>query len=232
MITLPGVIPATLRISYGPKAQRLNTGDNRMRSWGPIALVLLLTACGTRHVDLPYAAQRPLATEPYPNGVSLAVVEDARSNAGSQTLGEIRTSLGFRQGELDTNAPVEAIVGHAVVQGLGARGMLPEPGQTVRYDLAVRVLDLSANRYGALEATADLLFVLTERETGQQVWLDRARVHDIDASQVSLDLGLAIIAPARSLALLTRRTLSLAIDQALDRPSFRAMLHRTPQPQA
>ncbi|MCK8783254.1 hypothetical protein M0638_02520 [Roseomonas sp. NAR14] len=200
---------------------------------------LLLAGCGTQRIALPYRPTGPVSAPGALPPMAVAEVRDARAlpaqpseapppadDAAAARLGEIRTGWGYRQAEVAAEAPVASVVSAAFAAGLAQRGALAPAGTTPAYELRVTVLQLDADRWHRLDATADLLVDVVARGDGRSVWFDHARSYNLDASHVTLDTGPVVIAPGGSLGRLAAATLSEAVDEALDRPGLRIALAR------
>lgn len=186
------------------------------------ALPLLLAACGTTQVTLPYAptaaVQQAGAARPV---VTLGRVDNQRSTGREDPtwVGTIRGGYGNPVRALNTSEPLDRVIGQAFRAGLAQRGLDAGAGQG-RYALGVVIHQFDANQYVRREATADFSVVVTERATGREVYRDREKVYNVDGSLLALDVG--VFGSADNLQRVATTTMNQAIDRLLDKPGFRA----------
>ncbi len=195
-----------------------------MRTSWLAALPLLLAACGTTPVTLPYASTA--AVQPAGTARPVVAVErvDNQRSTGREDptwVGTIRGGYGNPLKALNTTEPLDRVIGQAFRDGLAQRGLGAGAGQG-RYALAVVIHQFDANQYVRREATADFSVVVTERATGREVYRDRERVYNVDGSVLALDVG--VFASTDNLQRVAVLTMNQAIDRLLDKPGFRAAM--------
>jgi hypothetical protein len=180
---------------------------------------LLLAACGTTQVAIPYTPSTTVVPQNRPVIAGVSVID--QRNEQPNWLGTIRGGYGNPLKRIETNGPVKDVVAKAFTDAIAARGLLATAGSG-RYDTSVTMHVLDANQYARREANADLQVALIERGSGQQVYTDRIKVNRINGSILALDTGL--FASPDDLRQLMAETLDQAIDQTLDKPGFVAAL--------
>jgi uncharacterized lipoprotein YajG len=187
-------------------------------------LPLVLAACGSTQVTLPYAptSAAPVAPAGRPL-VSLDRVDNQRSTGREDPtwVGTIRGGYGNPIKALNTTEPLDRVIGQAFRDGLAQRGLAAGAGQG-RYALAVVIHQFDANQYVRREATADFSVVVTERTTGREVYRDRERAYNVDGSVLALDTG--VFASTDNLQRVAVQTMNQAIDRLLDKPGFRSAI--------
>lgn len=183
-------------------------------------LLLLLAGCGTTPVSLAYDPTHPLPSPAGPAVLARPEVVDARGGA-PRALGAVHGDLGFLAQTLTIDQPAAQQVGAAFGSALLARGMLAPPG-TARFDLRIRLNRLAVGEALDRHAAVDLVLTVTRRDTGQVVYTDAVSLAAGEADLPSLDS--MAYAPVAAVTALGNATMSRAIDQALDKPGFRAAL--------
>ena len=110
-------------------------------------------------------------------------------------------------------------VDRAFVGAMLGRGLLAVPGGQ-KYDLTVRLVRLDGSQLLGLSGRADFIVTVARHDTGREVYRDEVHAQ-VDGSAVpSLDT-LAFV-PTGDVVDATSRAMSQAIDEALDKPGFRA----------
>lgn len=108
-----------------------------------------------------------------------------------------------------------------------ARGLLAPEGAG-RFDIAVAIEQFESTQYARREANVDLLVAVKSRNTGQEVYRDRVKVDLVTGSIFALDTG--AFGSSDDLQAVAQTALNQAIDQALDKPGFRAALQQQAVP--
>ncbi len=188
-----------------------------------LPLVLMLAACGTTQVTLPYGATGTAQPAPGQPVVTVEKVDNQRVTGREDPtwVGTIRGGYGNPIRALNTAEPVDRVVAQAFRDGLAARGLNAPAGQG-RYMLAVVIHQFDANQYVRREATADFSIVVTERATGREVWRDREKVYNVDGSILALNVG--VFASPDDMQRTAALTMNQAIDRLLDKPGLRAAI--------
>ena len=185
-----------------------------------ILLPLLVAACGATEVALPYAPVTANVVRDNRPVVAVGSVDDERKEPDLRWIGTIRGGYGNPLKTIRTSEAVGAEVRKAFEQALAARGLLAPVGSQ-RYSLDVRILDFDANQYVRREA--NVRFALSLRNTsGRPVYSDQVHVNKVSGGIMALDTG--IFADPQDLRALTITAMNQAIDEALDKPDFRAAL--------
>lgn len=195
-------------------------------SWaGLILMTGWLAAC-----DGPVANTIPLAYEPTGLGpaplsravVAMGRVVDARG-APAEWLGTAAGNPGFPEQALVAEpSPASRAVYDAFTTALMARGLLVPQGRP-RFDLSVRIVRLDAGEAWTRHAAADLVVTLRRHGSGRIVYTDEVRSAGTNSGPFSLDTVAYV--PVADVAELTQRAVNSAIEQALDKPGFRAAVH-------
>jgi hypothetical protein len=187
---------------------------------GLIALSLALSACTTGGLRLPYTpTSAPAKISEATTAVELVNVTDTRK-APPNRLGVIRDGFGIPLKVLESDLTTADLVRESLAAGLRARGVNPESkGAQTRLSATVRRLD--ANQYVRREAHAELEVRITDA-SGQTRW---TRVYVADATDGSIfALDTSVFASVEDLRKLLEKTLTEAVDKALDDPALRAAL--------
>ena len=195
-----------------------------MRALLTACIGLLAAACSTTAADLAYS---PSNTPPRSASATIAsvAVSDERSEKDPNYVGAIRGGYGNPLKTIVSKQPIPDEVRQAFDNALRARNMLApslEPGQSLT--VSVRLTKLSANQYAGRHAAA--AFSLQLLRSGQPVYADAVDVENDNGGFFSFDNG--ILASTDDLRALMDRTLSQAIDQALDKPGFVAAASPAP----
>lgn len=190
-----------------------------------LVICLGVSACGTTQVAMPYTpAARPAPAAAARPVVAVGNVSDERRDGREDAnwIGTIRDGYGIPVKRLEAPGPVRDVVRQAFADALAARGLLAPAGAAPRYELTVRITQFDANQYVRREATADFQVTLTERGSNRTAWSGRGRAQQVDGNLLSLSTG--VFASVDDLRQTALRTMSEAIDRALDDPAFRAAL--------
>ena len=192
-----------------------------------LPLLAMLAACGATQTSMPYAptvAVQPAAPSRPVVTVLDSVANERRAGREDPTwIGTIRGGYGNPLKALHADAPVDQVVARAFRDGLAARGLHAAEAASP-YSLAVTIHQFDANQYVRREVTADFGAVLTERDSGREVWRDRHRAYLVDGSIFAINTG--VFASTEDLRRVALRGMSEAVDTLLDKPGFRAALHR------
>jgi len=199
-----------------------------MAGSGPSSVLLLslamLAGCTPLGpVDVPLTYE-PTGAAPVPLAmpvVAVGLVSDERGPAPDE-LGVATGDLGFPTRPLASEPPVARAVREALTAALMARELLAPPGHQ-RFDLAVRIVRLEAAEGRRQRTDADFVITLMRHGSERIIYTDEVRAIGGGRSPVSLDT--AGYVPLASVAELTRRAMSLAIEQAVDKPGFQAAVH-------
>jgi hypothetical protein len=119
---------------------------------------------------------------------------------------------------IETTDSVQEEVTRAFRDALQRRGLLVGPGDGAT-DLAVIIRRLDCSQYVRREAHADFRVLLTDRQ-GRPLYQDDVQATVVDGSRLALDVG--IFGDPDALRSMAIEVMSTAIDQALDKPGFRA----------
>jgi hypothetical protein len=192
-----------------------------------LLLILLLSACGTTTVGLPYDPPSSAATPPAAPVAGVPVIgrvvaTDARGESDPRWLGTIRGGFGNPLKSLQTDAPAAEEVAQGFRQALAARGMLSSGAG--RYNLDITVVRFDCDQYHRREANADFRLVLTDRASGRPVYQDEVSSHLVNGSMVTFNVG--VFADPQDLRAIAMDVQNQAIDQALNKPGFLAALSR------
>ena len=175
-----------------------------------VLLCLLAGACTTA-TDLPYTPASAPFVQAAPS-IAAVTVTDARVEKDPTYIGAIRGGFGNPLKTIVTAKPIADEVHTAFVAALDARHLLALGAPDT---LDVRITKLSANQYANRSANA--AFVLQLRDaSGQVVYTDTADIERANGS--FFDNG--IFASTKDLHAIMVKTMSEAIDQALDKPGF------------
>lgn len=192
-----------------------------MTNRSSLLLAVLLAACGTTTVGLPYdPAQSAVPVSAAP-GISQVVATDARGESDPRWLGTVRGGFGNPLKQLQTDAPVADDVSQGFRQALAARGMLASPGAG-RFNLDVTVVRFDCDQYHRREANADFRVVLTERGSGRAIYHDEVSSHLVNGSMVTFNVG--VFADPQDLRAIAVQAQNQAIDEALGKPELLAAL--------
>ncbi len=188
---------------------------------------LLFVAACARQVPLTYAPTHPIS--PVANAVTVdrVITADERHEADPTWIGAVRGGYGNPLKVLHTPAPLSDIVTRAFRDALQARGLLAPEGAG-RFDIAVAIEQFESTQYARREANVDLLVAVKSRNTGQEVYRDRVKVDLVTGSIFALDTG--AFGSSDDLQAVAQTALNQAIDQALDKPGFRAALQQQAVP--
>lgn len=190
-----------------------------------LPLVLILAACATPPVSMPYSptvAVQPATAVRGAVGVDRVDMQRTRGREDPSWVGAIRGGFGNPVKVLTSAEPLDRVVMRAFSDGLSARGLGTSGGARPRYVLSVTVHELNANQLARREAMADFTAVLRDEATGREVWRDREMVHNVDGNLFTTGTG--VLASSDELLQITVRTMNQAIDRLLDKPAFRAAI--------
>jgi hypothetical protein len=185
-----------------------------------LLLALLLGACGTTTVDMPYQAAQPATSAAMPV-IGQVTAADARGEPDPRWIGAIRGGYGNPLKNVQTDAPVADEVAQGFRQALAARGLLAPQGGG-RYNVDVTVVQLDCNQYHRREANADFRVVVTERASGRVVYRDEVSSHLVNGSLITFDQG--VFADPQDLRAIALQAQNQAIDTALDKPQLISVL--------
>lgn len=197
----------------------------RIRAIVSLPLLLAMAACGATQAPMSYVptvAVQPAAARPVIQ-VADRVSNERRTGREDPTwIGTIRGGYGNPLKALHADRPVDQVVGNAFTAGLTARGLSAATTSTAPYALAITIHQFDANQFVRREATADFTIVLTERETGREVWRAREKIYIVDGSILSLSTG--IFASIDDLQRVALQAMNEAVDKLLDKPGLREAL--------
>lgn len=181
-----------------------------------ILSVLILGACSTNTVDLPYdataVAARPAVAA---NSIKILSVSDGRKH-GPHWLGAIRGPFGSPLKTLNTPVPVEDVVESAFTKALEARGLLAQGRGD--YGLEVVINQFDCNQLVRREAHVRLHVSVVNFATGEQVYMQDVRINKVSGSLLTLDAS--YFAEVEDLRRVANQALQEAVDQSLDSPQL------------
>ncbi|MBB5695192.1 YajG family lipoprotein [Muricoccus pecuniae] len=185
-------------------------------------LPMLLAACGSSQLAMPYSPANP--PRPVANARPVvavgAVVDDRRGGReDANWIGTIRGGYGNPIKRLEAPTPVRDVVAQAFRDALGARGLLAASGGG--YELRVTIAEFDATQYMRREATAEFRASLVQQPSGRVVWTSQGRSHVVEGG---LTLATGIFGDVEELRRTALRAMSEAIDGMLDRPDFAAAI--------
>ncbi|MEA2626391.1 MAG: hypothetical protein QOD06_2436, partial [Candidatus Binatota bacterium] len=143
----------------------------------------------------------------------------------SRWIGSIRGPLGNPLYTLEGTAPVSQLVAAAFARGLQERGLLADPAGGV-YLLSGRIEELGGNRYVRSEARARIRVMVTERQTGRELFANTYTA--VNEKPGALAVGGDATSGIEELRGLVADTLHQVAAQALDDPNLRAALRAAP----
>jgi hypothetical protein len=182
-----------------------------------ILLTLLLAACSTATGGLPYATSGPIVEAATVSVIRRIITIDQRG-VPSHHLGAVRGGFGNALKTIETTAPVREEVARAFKDALLKRKLLAESGNG-KADLTITILKMDCSQYVRREAHADFQIMLSDPK-GHAVYQDNVRVTIVAGSGLAMDVG--IFGDPDDLRAVAIEAMSNAIDQALDKPGFRA----------
>ncbi len=182
-----------------------------------ILLLVFLSACSTTASDLTYAPIAPVVPQASPE-VATVTVADARDEKDPTYIGAIRGGYGNPLKTLTTVQPASEEVKTAFIAALQARGLY---GAGAPATLDVTLKQLSGNWYARHEGHTIFTLTLNDK-SGRAVFHDDEDVLKIAGSLITFDAGM--FASTDDLRAIVELSMNTAIDQALDKPAFRAAL--------
>nr|WP_294504953.1 hypothetical protein [uncultured Rhodopila sp.] len=187
-----------------------------------LVLALALTACSATGA-LPYAATgraTPLGTVPV---IGQVTATDDRGEP-PRWIGAVRGGFGNPLKVIETTDPVGDEVALAFKDALARRGIYGAPGADTQA-LTVTIRKMDCSQYVRREAHADFEIVLTDH-AGRTLYHDTVQVTVVEGSKLAMDVG--IFGNPDDLRAVASQAMSKAIDQALDKPNFRAAVSDRP----
>ncbi len=178
-----------------------------------LLLALAAAACTTK-ADVRYTPTGAPLMRGTPAVATVAVVNE-REDKDPTYVGSIRGGYGNPMDTLITPRPISDEVADAFSEALRQRNLLGPSGP---YGLAVQLTQFSVNQYiGRTATVAFRLRLLTAG--GTPVYQDAVSVHNVNG-------GVFAGASMADLQAIMAKTLTQAIDEAIDKPGFRAALVR------
>ena len=190
------------------------------KSMFPVALALVLSACGTTASGLKYSPsteQTPrasLAAQPAMVGTFV----DER-DGDKKWLGVIRGGFGNHLKTLEADRPVDAMVKAAFEDGLRVRKVGIADNAALR--LSGKISQLYADQLVRREGVANIELNVVDVQ-GNRHFTKTYTVNRIEGSPITLATG--VLASIDDLREVLERTLSELVDKALDDPELRTAL--------
>ena len=181
-----------------------------------VLLLAGLAACSTT-ANLTYAPTTGIVASRAPRVASVTVT-DMRDEHDPHYIGAIRGGLGNPLKTLTSTQPVKDEVTAAFTAALQARGLFGAGGSDT---ISVALKQLSANWYERREGHTTFDLTLSDA-SGRVLFQDQEDVLKIEGSVITLNAG--VFASIDDLRAITMLSLNTAIDQAIDKPGFRAAL--------
>jgi uncharacterized lipoprotein YajG len=180
----------------------------------------LLGGCSTSSVGLTY--KPTTAIVPLVSDTSISVGSFADNRGESATwFGAIRGGFGSPIKVLEATSSISELVQSAFSQGLRDRGI--QVSSTGHRQIGGVIKKLDCDQYERREATVEIEVSVTDTATGKQLFIHTFTAHNIAGSVLALDAG--IFGSVEKLRALAEKTLSEAVDKALDDPALQhAML--------
>jgi uncharacterized lipoprotein YajG len=183
-------------------------------------IVSALFGCGTTSVGLKYSAGTTIAkVSPTAPPLTVGTFVDQRGEP-SNWLGAIRGGFGNPLKILDSDRPVAELVSVAFSDGLRARGVSIEPSSS-QYQITGVIKKLDCSQYVRREAHVEIDITIVDK-AGQHRFVRTYKADNVDGSMLSLSTG--VFASVDELRVVIEKTLSEAVDKALDDSALRAAL--------
>lgn len=170
-----------------------------------------LGGCSTSSVALTYKPTTTIVPIVSNNSVSVGSFADNRGESATW-FGAIRGGFGSPIKVLEATPSISALVQSAFSQGLRDRGV--EVSRSGHRQIAGVIKKLDCDQYERREATVEIEVSIIDTETGKQLFIQTFTTHNVEGSVLALDAG--IFGSVEKLRTLAEKTLSAAVDKALD----------------